>query len=266
MALRSMFYGPPGNLSPGERVMSLLAGIGLASAALTRGGLLRRAALTASGLTFLARGATGFCGVKAAYSGDATLREGVREHWQRTRSQLGGGAGGIKTLHDLYTEEVQELADSTTDLQAVLESLRGVVTHPELAGKLDGYVGELRGRADDLRRMLAGSVSVGAHPDQAFGAMLAETRKMRHVASVNVRDAALIDSLQRLVHYQIAAYGSVSAYAKAMGRHEEASRLADYADRDKAFDAELSELAIRLVNRNAATAPLGAAATEVRPH
>ena len=263
--ISSILSAPPGNLTPAERWISLLAGAGLTLAALSRGGLLRRALLASGGLSLMSRGATGFCGMKAAVRGEASLSEGMREQWQRTRSQLGRGAGSIDSLHGLYVGELQELASGASELHGLLVDLRRVLEHAELGTRVQAYATELRSRAQDLRRVLAGSAAGAAHADQAMSALINESRKMRHVAGANVRDAALIDSLQRIVHYQIAAYGSAAAYAKALGRTDEASRLAEYADRDKSFDAELSDIATSLVNVHAATAPQGTG-PEVRAH
>ncbi|HTV52598.1 MAG TPA: DUF892 family protein [Steroidobacteraceae bacterium] len=262
--LSQLLSAPPGNLSAYERWLSLVAGLGLTSAALTRGGFVRRLGLAAAGLTLVTRGTTGFCGTKAALAGEYSLRAGLREQWQRTRAQLGGSAGGISSLHDLYIEELQELADGAGALHRLLGELGRVISHADVASKLSGYATELASRAQDLRRMLAGSVGDASHPDQALAAMINESRKMMHVLGENVRDAALIDSVQRLLHYEIAASGSVAAYAKALGRPEVASRLAEFADRDKALDAALSELAMQLVNRQAAGA--SATAAEARTH
>jgi ferritin-like metal-binding protein YciE len=58
--------------------------------------------------------------------------------------------------------------------------------------------------------------------------------------------------VQRLVHFKIAGYGTVATYATFLDRSEDASRLAEYADRDKEFDEELSALAKQVVNPTAA--------------
>jgi ferritin-like metal-binding protein YciE len=264
--LSAVLSAPPGNLSSSERWISIIAGATLTAAALSRGGLLRRATLGLGGLALMTRGSTGFCAMKASMTGDAPLRQGLREQWQRTRSQLGGSAGGIETLHDLYTQELQELAGGALELSRVVAELSQVVDHAELAHKLSGYSTELASRGEDLERILAGSAGASAHPDQALAALIRESRKMKQVRGATIRDAAIIDSMQRLLHYAIAAYGSVAAYAKALGRTEEAARLADYADRDKATDAALTVIALPLVNRQSAAAPRAQAPTQARPH
>jgi ferritin-like metal-binding protein YciE len=70
------------------------------------------------------------------------------------------------------------------------------------------------------------------------------------------------------MHYKIAGYGAIAAYAKALGREAEAAHFAQLADRDKAVDAELTELAKGTLNPEAVVAPKGELAQEqpARPH
>ena len=71
------------------------------------------------------------------------------------------------------------------------------------------------------------------------------------------RDAAVTASVQRIMHYKIAGYGAIAAYARALGRAAEAAHFAQLADRDKAVDGELSELAKGTLNPDAVVAPQG---------
>jgi len=257
----------PGNLAPGERVLSMLAGLGLTLAALNRGGLIRRAALGAAGLTLMSRGGTGYCGMKAAVSGRSSLRGGLREQWERTRAQLGAGAGAIDSMQDLYVQELQELASSAAQLHQLLGELPLSATHAELRAKLEAYAQESGTRLQELEHVLTqSSADPRQHPDQAMQAMIDETRKMTRIASASVRDVALVDSLQRLLHYQIATLGSVAAYADVLGRTEEAARFAAQSHRDREFDGELSELAKRLLNPRAAAGQSSRSTSEARAH
>ncbi len=254
-----------GNLTSTERWVSTLAGFGLIPGAAVRGSWLRRLAFTAGGASLLSRGLVGYCGMKAAFTGEAdSFGSGLREQWERMRSQAGAGAAGIDTLEALQLQGMQELASGTAQLAHLLDELERGIGESELQSQVRSYSTQLHSRAQDLERILAGrGASVRRHPHQAMQALAAEARKTMRVATPTVRDAALIDSLQRLIHYQIAAEGSAAAHAKALGRVEDAGRLAEWADRDKAVDAALTELAKGLINPRAAAreaAGTGAAA------
>jgi len=263
-----------GNLAPRERWISVLSGIGLALASLTRGTTAIRSLGAIAGLSLIARGAAGHCAMKAALAGETSLREGVRDQWARMRSSalrargIATAARDIDTMEALYTAEVQELHSAESQLCALLRDLPEAVPNLSLERELRGYGTEIRTRREDLERILLGDgVNPRQHPDQAMQALLTETRKMAQVAAKNVRSAALVASLQRILHYKIAGYGTVATYAKTLGRVDEASRLAEYADRDKALDQQLSSIAKDLVGDQARARPEGVEqAAPARPH
>ena len=81
-------------------------------------------------------------------------------------------------------------------------------------------------------------------------------------------DACLIAAGQRAEHYEMAAYGTLVAWAQAMGHTEAAKLLQQTLDEEKAADKKLSGLAEGGINQGAADAahsddeeePVGAAA------
>jgi ferritin-like metal-binding protein YciE len=255
-----------GNVGPLERWLSLIGGAALTLAALTRGGVLRRTALGATGLSLLVRGSTRYCAVKGTLAGETSLRDGLGEQWSRLKSGVRTSAAAeIGNMDTLFVEELQELHSAEIQLYGLIDRLTPSVANVELERLLQGYDTEMRSRAQDIARILKSrGVDPRAHPDQAMRALVNETRKMAEVCASNVRDAALIASFQRILHYKLAAYGSVATYSKLLGNLEDAARLAEYADRDKAVDQELSLLATQVVNPTARSQPdttVGAAST-----
>ena len=67
-------------------------------------------------------------------------------------------------------------------------------------------------------------------------------------------DACLIAAGQRAEHYEMAAYGTLVAWAQAMGHREAARLLQQTLDEEKAADKKLSGLAEGGINRSAADA------------
>jgi ferritin-like metal-binding protein YciE len=70
-------------------------------------------------------------------------------------------------------------------------------------------------------------------------------------------DACLIAAGQRAEHYEIAAYGTLVAWAQAMGHTEAAKLLQKTLDEEKAADKKLSGLAEGGINQGAADAAHG---------
>ena len=85
---------------------------------------------------------------------------------------------------------------------------------------------------------------------------------MWRVCAANVRDAAVTASIQRIIHYKIAGYGVIASYAKSLGRYDETKHFAQLAERDRAVDVELSDLAKGTLNPEAAAAPVGEPASQ----
>jgi ferritin-like metal-binding protein YciE len=66
-----------------------------------------------------------------------------------------------------------------------------------------------------------------------------------------VLDAGLIAAAQRVEHYEIAAYGSVCAYAKLLDRSDDLNLLKETLEEEKRADEKLTELSEN-VNQEAA--------------
>ncbi|HET9447779.1 MAG TPA: DUF892 family protein [Steroidobacteraceae bacterium] len=243
------------NLGNPERWLSVLAGVGMLLTT-TRGGTFSRFARGALGLSLLTRGATGYCHVKAAL----IERGGVDAIADFASSRR------LDSLEAMYEAELQELHNAEGQLYSLANDLARTMSHPELAFRLQEYATELQARRTDLESLLARiNADLQGEADDAMRALIDETEKMWRVCAANVRDAAVTASVQRIMHYKIAGYGSIAAYAKALGRTAEAEHFAQLADRDKAVDAELSELAKRTLNPEAAVAPKGEPAPREEP-
>jgi ferritin-like metal-binding protein YciE len=65
-------------------------------------------------------------------------------------------------------------------------------------------------------------------------ALSGETRLMMKLRPTHVRGAALVASLQRLIHFKIAGYGTAAPYAGMLARPDDAQHLRGYVEREKA--------------------------------
>jgi hypothetical protein len=95
-----------GNLSNRERTWSAAIGTGLALMAVRRGSPILRSLAGTTALALLARSFAGYCAVKAAWAGNSSLSDGVRD--QATRMWR-SAADKREPLN--VQEEVEERAD-----------------------------------------------------------------------------------------------------------------------------------------------------------
>lgn len=75
-------------------------------------------------------------------------------------------------------------------------------------------------------------------------------------------DAAIISAAQRVEHYEIAAYGSVHAYATILGETEAASLLEQTLNEEKETDQRLTDLSESINEEANQTTDLGTAEAE----
>jgi len=78
--------------------------------------------------------------------------------------------------------------------------------------------------------------------------------KELHFFDDETMDACLIAAGQRAEHYEMAAYGTLVAWARSMGHDEAADLLQETLDEEKAADEKLSSLAEGGINQSAADA------------
>jgi ferritin-like metal-binding protein YciE len=184
------------------------------------------------------------------------LREGLQERWQRLRAGFGGKPPAIDSMMAMYRGELTELRSAEDQLCALADELWISVRSVSLGERLSEYAASLRARRAKLESLLD---EVGAEraerTDEAMRALVDKASRMAEQCSENVRDAALVASIQRIIHYMIAEHGTIAAHAKALGRMHEAAHFAEHADLDRNVDRELTDLAKNTLNPEAASTP-----------
>jgi ferritin-like metal-binding protein YciE len=94
-----------------------------------------------------------------------------------------------------------------------------------------------------------------AHTDQAMQALIIETKKMlTMLKGDDLRDAGLIASVQKLEHYEIAAYGSAAALAGQLDLRDDQNMLHQSLEEERETDAILTDIAKGEVNSDALAA------------
>ena len=83
----------------------------------------------------------------------------------------------------------------------------------------------------------------GRHCDGMQGIIDEGKKLMEEDASDDVMDAGLIAAAQKVEHYEIAAYGSVKAWAELLGQEEVTALLQETLSEEEAADRKLSEVA-----------------------
>jgi len=162
----------------------------------------------------------------------------------------------IESLQDMYIAELQELASVERQMAECLARVGERASHPTLKNALLDYREETATQEKRLDTILQKHrANPAGHIDQTMQALIYETERMvPMLKSGELRDAGLIGSLQRLKHYEIAAYGTAAALARQLKLPDDEKILRACLDEEKEADASLTVLAESEVNRDAKAA------------
>src|SRR6187399_1243194 len=160
------------------------------------------------------------------------------------------------TLHDAFVDELRDTYDAEKQLIKALPKLAKAATSPELRAAFEAHLEETRGQVERLESVFASldEKVKGKHCDGIAGIIEEGKSIMEEEFDDATMDACLIAAGQRAEHYEMAAYGALTAWAKAMGHSEAADLLEEILEEEKAADEKLSGLAEGGINQQAAAA------------
>jgi ferritin-like metal-binding protein YciE len=129
------------------------------------------------------------------------------------------------------------------------------VLHRELAKAFVDRLAQTQSHIDGLERIFQ-RLNLGASGKKckAMEGLLEECEEFISADSKpQVRDAALIATAQRVEHYEKAAYGCVSVFARLLGYNQDAELLEPMLVEVSAANTTLTHLAVRGINSEAIT-------------
>jgi ferritin-like metal-binding protein YciE len=158
------------------------------------------------------------------------------------------------TLHDAFIDELRDAYDAEKQLIKALKKMAKAASSPELRAAFESHLVETEGQVSRLEEVF-GTLDEkvrGKHCDGIAGIIEEGKGVMEEDFDEPTLDACLIASGQRAEHYEIAAYGTLVAWAQAMGHTEAADLLQQTLDEEKAADEKLTALAESGINQEAA--------------
>ena len=159
-------------------------------------------------------------------------------------------------LHKAFVDELRDAYDAEKQLLKALPKLAKAASSDELKTAFLDHLEETRGHVDRLEQVFASidERARGKHCDGIAGIIEEGRAVMEEDFDDGTMDACLIAAGQRSEHYEMAAYGTLAAWAKAMGHTEAAELLAATLEEEKAADEKLNELAEGGINEQAVAA------------
>jgi ferritin-like metal-binding protein YciE len=158
------------------------------------------------------------------------------------------------TLHDAFLNELRDVYDGEKQLTKALPKLARAATSPVLRDAFQSHLEETRGHVERLEQVMEGLGEKvrGKHCDGIEGIIEEGKSVMEEEFDEVTMDACLIAAGQRAEHYEIAVYGTLVAWAKAMGHSQAVDLLQETLNEEKAADEKLTALAEAGINQEAA--------------
>ena len=156
------------------------------------------------------------------------------------------------TLRDFYLHELRDLFSSANQIVDAMSRMNEGTTSEDLREALSDRLDEAQSQISTVRAICQ---KLGESPEGGFSegtqdALQEAMEWAEENADSAVLDAGLIAALQRLIHYEIAAFGCARTHAKVLGETSAQKLLQECVDQSEAADRELTALA-EVLNREA---------------
>lgn len=158
-------------------------------------------------------------------------------------------------LRELFIAELQDLYSAEQQIARCLPRIIKAAHSPHLKQTLQLHLDESGLHATRLAKILQQmNEPHNEKTCEAMRVLLHEVEeRVRDGGDAEIMDVGLIAAVQRVKHYEIAAYGSARTYAEQLGESDSARFLNESLDEETRADLKLNQLARRVnVTRQAA--------------
>jgi ferritin-like metal-binding protein YciE len=153
-------------------------------------------------------------------------------------------------IRDLLTMELQDTYSAETQLLDALPAMQEAATNPKLKQAFGEHLKVTQRQVERLEQVCE---QLGIEPEgntcEAMEGLVEESEEIiDELDEGPVLDAALIGAAQKVEHYEMAAYGTLTSLLKAMGEAKAADLMAQTLKEEKDTDELLTQLAESEVN------------------
>jgi len=147
------------------------------------------------------------------------------------------------SLRELYVDELKDLFSAEKQITKALPKMAKAASSEALRRGFEEHLKQTKGHVQRLEEIFAMlNAKAGGKKCVGMEGLIQEgTELMGEDFQGGVMDAALISAAQRVEHYEIAAYGTVSAYADLLGESQQASLLRQTLEEERETDEKLTE-------------------------
>jgi ferritin-like metal-binding protein YciE len=151
----------------------------------------------------------------------------------------------VESLKDLLIDELQDLYSAEQQLVKALPKMAKAASNQDLKNGFNEHLEQTKGHVERLEQAFSSlGEKARAKTCKAMQGLVEEGSEAIDLDGPDaVRDACLIGAAQRVEHYEIAAYGTVRAFAATIGEQNIADLLEETLNEEADTDAKLTSLA-----------------------
>lgn len=159
----------------------------------------------------------------------------------------------INSMQDLLVEELRQLLDAEKQALRAYPRLMKAVSSERLKQAFEEHSQETEGQIERLNEIFEElDTRPRAKTCEALRGLIEDALALtKEDFTPELLDVALIAAAQKMEHFEIAAYGSVGAWAEALDLDKAAQLLEETLGEEKAMDQRLNEIALEDVNERA---------------
>lgn len=184
---------------------------------------------------------------KSAKPTAALKNEIDRKHMVEAKSTA------AEKLKALFVDSLKDIYWAEKALTKAIPKMAKNATSSKLKAGLTSHLIETEGQISRLEKVfsLIGEKAVAKKCD-AMDGLIEEGKSIMEETEVGpVRDAGIIAASQKIEHYEIATYGTLTAWAKTLGENDVAELLWTSLNEEKDADRSLTEAAYHDINFHA---------------
>lgn len=161
----------------------------------------------------------------------------------------------LNSLQELFVDELRDVHNAETQITRALPKLVKAASNPKLRKAFESHLAITKEHVKRLETIMDSQGIAGRGKKcKGMEGLLAEGADvLESGASAEVLDAALIAAAQRVEHYEIAAYGTLSCFALHLGLQDASKLLEKTLREEKDADLTLTDIAESFVNDGAAS-------------
>ena len=164
----------------------------------------------------------------------------------------------LHSFKNLLVEELRDIYDAERQLVEAMPPMVEAAVFPELKQALVQSLEETEVHLQRLEAIFKGlREDPSGNPCHTMAGLITECQDLLNEekkADPGVLEAALIGAIQKIEHWEIAAYGCARTYAQMLGLEELADWLQKTLDEESRTNRKLNEIAMQSVNPEAAEA------------